>query len=262
MNISAVRLRWLYLRGAFWWMGLAFALVGLVMILIGIYIWRSEQGFQQHIVRTVARVTGKEKDRAPKLKGKGSEDAFFLLYSFSDSVGGQQQGKLRVSPEEWQRGKPGDSLAIEYDSTNPSAGRRAGTEAHAGLGLLILGGLGGFFAFVGITLAGMAFLISGRRARLVRSGTPALGVVDEIAENDSALKVAGTYRILYRFTDENGQTWEGRGPPQPWSLAARWDPGGTILVLYDPRNPRRNEADVFEARTADLALLQDQDGSS
>jgi hypothetical protein len=91
----------------------------------------------------------------------------------------------------------------------------------------------------------------------VQHGTPALGVVTEVAENDSALKVAGTYRLVYRFTVESGETWEGRGPPQPWSLAARWDPGENILVLYDPRNPRRNEADVWEARNEDLAKLQE-----
>jgi hypothetical protein len=84
--------------------------------------------------------------------------------------------------------------------------------------------------------------------------------VGEVAENDSALKVAGTYRLLYHFADGGGSTWEGRGPPQPWSLAARWDPGETILVLYDPRNPRRNEADVFEARNNDLDRLQGQEG--
>jgi hypothetical protein len=91
---------------------------------------------------------------------------------------------------------------------------------------------------------------------------PALGVVSAVIENDSALKVAGTYRLVYSFTDETGQTWEGRGPPQPWSLAARWDPGETILVLYDPRNPGRNEADVFEARMDDLARLQDEEDAS
>ncbi len=98
--------------------------------------------------------------------------------------------------------------------------------------------------------------MSGRRARLVRLGAAALGVAGEVVENDSALKVAGTYRLTYRFTDAGGQAWEGRGPPQPCSLAGRWGPGETILVLYDPRGPRRSEPDVWEARPEDLARLQ------
>jgi hypothetical protein len=257
MNISALRLRWLYLRGPFWWMGLGCALIGLVLIVLGLSIWRWERGFQSRAVRAVAKVTGKERGTVPKGKN-GSEAAYFLVYTFPDAAGRQQGGKIRASLEDWKRAKPGDTLAVEYDRDDPATSRRAGTEAHADWGLLILGGIGGLFALVGISLAAIALLASGKRTRLVRSGTPALGVVGEVVENDSALKVAGTYRLTYRFTDGNRQTWDGRGPPQPWSLAARWDPGETILVLYDARNPSRNEPDIWEARTEDLARLEDQ----
>jgi hypothetical protein len=191
MNISAARLRWLYLRGPFWWMGLAFALVGLALLLVGLLIWRTEQGFQKHLVRTAAKVTGKEKGRVPKGKN-GSETAFFLVYTFPDAAGGQHEGKIRASHEVWKRAKTGDTLAIAYDSTNPATSQRAGTDAQAGWGLLVLGGIGGLFASVGIPLAAFAFFQSGRRARLVRYGLPALGVVDKVAENDAVLKVQGT----------------------------------------------------------------------
>jgi hypothetical protein len=258
MNMSSARLRWLYLRGPFWWGGLVFAVVGLISLGIGLAIWRWEQNFQEHAVRAEARVTRKETGRVPKGKN-GSEKAWYLVYTFRDGAGREQEGKIGASPEDWTRAKPGDTLAIEYDSTDPTSSRRAGTEAHAGWGLLILGGIGGLFSLVGVSLATIAWVKSGQRTRLVRFGTPALGVVGDVIENDSALKAAGTYRLTYRFTDANGQTWEGRGPPQPWSLAARWDPGETILVLYDPRNPRRNEPDVWEARGEDLARLQDEE---
>jgi hypothetical protein len=259
MRISAIRLRWLYLHGSFLWMGLLFAFVGMALIALGLWIWGWEQGFQSRAIRTVATVTGKEKGRVPKGKNS-SEIAFFLVYTFRDDAGRQQQGKMGASFEDWRRAKRGDMLEIEYDSTSPATSRRAGTEAHAEWGLLILGGIGGLFTLFGISLTSIAALASGQRTRLVRFGTPALGVVDEVIENESPLKVAGTYRLTYRFTDGNGQTWEGRGPPQPWSLAGRWDPGETILVLYDPRNPRRNEPDIWEARMEDLATLQDQMG--
>jgi hypothetical protein len=258
MNISPFRLRWLYLRGPFWWMGLGCVLVGLVLIVLGLSIWRWEQRFQSNAAQAVATITGKEKGSVPKGK-KGSEPAYFLLFTFPDADGRQHAGKMRASPEDWQRTKPGETLTVEYDRSDPATSRRAGTEAHAGWGLLILGGIGALFTLVGISLSAIALVRSGQRTRLVRFGTPALGVVGEVVENDSALKVAGTYRLTYCFPDENGQTWEGCGPPQSWSLAARWDPGETILVLYDPRNPRRNAPDIWEARTEDLAKLQDQE---
>ena len=258
MNISAARLWWLYLHGAFWWSGVGCALVGLMLILLGLSIWRWEQGFEKHAVRAEARVTGKEQGFVDRGK-KGKQKAYYLVYTFADAAGGQHAGKVGASAEDWKRAKPGDALAVEYDSTNPATSRRAGTEAHAGWGLLILGGIGGVFAAVGVPITAVALLMSGRRTWLVRNGAPALGVVSGTVENDAALKVADTYRLGYRFVDENGQTWEGRGPPQPWSLAARWDAGETILVLYNPRKPRRNEADVWEARMEDLARLEEQE---
>lgn len=82
MNISPARLRWLYLHGPFWWTGVGFSLVGVVLILIGLSIWRWEQGFQQHVVRTVARVTGKEKGLVPKGKhGQQTALSFVLQWA-------------------------------------------------------------------------------------------------------------------------------------------------------------------------------------
>jgi hypothetical protein len=261
MNMSGARLRWLYLHGAFWWGGLGCAIFGLVLILLGLLLWRGEQRFQEHVLRATAKVTSKEKGRETRdsSKGKVSVMVYYLFYVFPDSAGRQHEGKMSVSDDAWKQAKAGDELAIEYDSTDPGTSRRAGTDIHAGWGLLLLGGIGGLFASIGIPFAAVALVQSVRRAHIVQHGTPTIGIVTEVAENNAALKVAGTYRLLYRFTVENGETVEGRGPPQPWSLAARWNPGETILVLYNPHNPRRNEADVWEARNEDLAKLQEPD---
>ena len=260
--MSGPRLLWLYLHGAFWWVGLGCALFGLVLIVLGLSLWWGEQRFQEHILRATAKVTGKEKGRETRETQKGtvSEMAYHMFYVFSGADGQQHQGNMKVTADAWNQAKSGDDLAIEYDSTDPGTSRRAGTEVHAGLGLLLLGGIGALFAFaIGIPLATTALVQSVRRAHLVRHGIPALGIVSGVAKNDSALQVngPGTYRMVYSFKLENGATYDGRGPAQPWSLAARWDPGENILVLYDPRNPRRNEADVWEARNDDLAKLQE-----
>jgi hypothetical protein len=168
------------------------------------------------------------------------------------------QGKARVSVEEWGRANTGDTRAIEYDGKDPADSRFVEAAAPIQWGLLLFGGVGLLFTAVGVMLAAIAFMDSGSRARLVRKGTPALGVVDGVHENDAALIVAGTYRLAYHFEDEAGTTWQGRGPAQPWSLAARWDAGESILVLYDPQNPSRNEADVWEARNDDFDRLREE----
>ncbi len=260
MNMSFARLVWLYLRGPFWWMGLVFALVGLGMTPMAWFFWHKEKAFERNAIRAVATITGKERrqERNAGAKGRQAETVHVLVYTFQDAAGRPVQGKARVSADEWAQTQKGHTRTIEYDQTNPAQSRLTSEAAPTRWGLLLLGGIGLLFAVTGIGLVTTAVVGSTRRARLVRDGTPALGIVDEIAENDSAFKVAGSYRLLYRFTDEAGKTWEGRGPAQPWSLAARWDPNDTILVLYDMRNPRRSEPDVFEARNADLQQLQEQ----
>jgi hypothetical protein len=261
MSLSAARLRWLYLRGPFWWIGLGLTVVGLVLLPVAVLLWQQEEGFQQRSVRAVATITGKETRRDKKVGRKGEqtfETVHLLKYTFQDADGRPVQGKARVSAEAWGRANTGDRRTIEYDREDPSDSRLVEAAAPIQWGLLLLGGIGLLFTLVGLTLATIAFVDSGRRARRVRDGTPALGVVDGVYENDAVLKVAGTYRLAYHFEDEAGTTWQGRGPAQPWSLAARWDAGERILVLYDPQNPGRNEADVWEARNDDFDRLREE----
>ena len=238
-----------------WWMGLAFALIGTAMILVGFFQWKFEKDFREHAVPAVAHVTGKVREL--QKTGNKSQTVHLLLYTYQDAEGRQYEGKAGASAAAWSQAKTGDTLTIEYASNNPTSSRRAGNPLSAGPALLVLGGIGGLFTALGLPLMAYSLVGSSRRARLVRNGVVALGVVGDVMEDDSALKVAGSYRLTYRFTDEQGATREGRGPAQPWSLAARWDPGETILVLYDPRHPDRNEADIFEARQDDFNRLLD-----
>ncbi len=261
MILSAARLRWLYLRGPFWWIGLGLTVVGLILLPVALWMWRQEKGFQERTVRAVATITGKETRLDKKVGTKGEETfetVHLLKYTFQDAAGRPAQGKARVSAEEWGRANSGDTRAIEYDGQDPTDSRFAEAAAPIQWGMLLFGGIGLLFTLIGLMLAAIAFMNSGSRARLIRMGTPALGVVDGVHENDAALKVAETYRLAYHFEDETGTTWQGRGPAQPWSLAARWDVGENILVLYDPQNPRRNEADVWEARNDDFDRLREE----
>jgi hypothetical protein len=258
MNLSAARLSWLYLRGALWWMGLGLFAVGTAILLIIFSLWQDEQGFEASSVQVEAKVTRKETRTVMRgKKGNTPTIIHVLVYTFPDEGGQQHEGKADVSSQTWGHMKKGDRLILEYDRTNPASTRLAGRATPVRLGLLATGGIGLLFATFGIVTAACLLIRSAQRVRLIQTGMPALGIVEEVIENDSALKLEGTYRVTYRFTDPQGESWEGRGPPQSWSLASRWDKGETILVLYDPRNPSRNEADLFEARSEDLTQLQD-----
>jgi Protein of unknown function (DUF3592) len=260
MNVPSARLRWRYLRGVLWWIGVAFAFLGTVALVVAFFARQYEKRFQSEGVPGVATVTGK--DKKLETTNKKRETHYYLLYAFRDAAGKAYQGRERVSQDAWQRAKNGDTLAIQYVRDDPATNRPAKDAAAAAWGPVVAAGFGGLFAITGWSLAVYAFIRSGRRVRIVRDGVPALGVVDDLLIDESAGKVNGIpfYCLTYRFTDEEGSTHEGRSPALPRALQSRWQAGDPILILYDRENSARSEADIFEARADDLTQLQDQGG--
>jgi hypothetical protein len=260
MNISGGRLYWLYLRGPLWWFGMICATVGTVVLVVLALLWQYEQNFDANAIQAVAKVTGKEKGTVMTGKqGNVPKTVHMLDFTFQDAAGKRYDGKANVPAEDWKRAKPGDNLKIEYDRTNPASTRLAGSvSTMPPWGYLIFGALGLLCALFGIPIIAFLLFRSVQRVRLIQTGAPAVGVVTGVAADDSAVTVAGVFRVAYQFTDPNGATLPGRGPPQPYSLAYRWNPGDALLVLYDPRDASRNEADLFETRSDELAQLQDQ----
>ena len=279
MNISASYLGWLYIRGAAWWTGLGFTLFGTAILLVLFLLGQYEHRFSVNAVEVVAKVTGKEKRKEMGGKqGKTPVTVSYLDFTFQDGTGQQHSGAANVSSDVWERANAGDDLKIEYDRTNPETNRLAGSFfPMPPIGFAVGAGFGWLFATVGLVQVAGVLLRSWQRVRLIQHGVPAVGLVTGVAEDQafslpqflssikagspnlhSAMTSAGTYRVVYQFTDAGGATLQGRGPSQPYSLAYRWNPGDAMLVLYDPRRPSRNEADLFETRSDELAELQDQ----
>jgi hypothetical protein len=257
MHISAARLRWLYLRGPLWWMGLGSAALGLVLLFIVVTMWQDEEHFAANATRATARVTSKEQRtemRGPK--GSTPTQVFVLYFTFTDAEGRPHEGSVEASNNDWTAAKKDDPLLIEYDRTDPSNTRLPGTALPVRWGLIGAGIGAGVFLTVGLAIVIALVLASGRHARLVRTGRPALGVVDGVVENDAAVKLEGTFRVAYHFTDADGARREGRGPAQSRARADHFKAGDAILVLCDPGNPARHEPDVFEVRSGELAKLQ------
>jgi len=214
--------------------------------------------FDANAERTMATVTRKDTRDEPR-GPKGQLKLIYVVYfTFRDAAGQTHEGSTEVSANDWTVRKKGDTLLIEYDRTDPSSTRLAGSGTTSHWGLIAAGFGAVVFFTVGIAIVATLLFGAARRARLVRTGTPALGAVDCVVENDSAVKLEGTFRVRYHFTDAEGTTREGRGPAQAWSRAGRYSTGESVLVLYDPANPARHEADLFEARSDELAELDQQ----
>jgi hypothetical protein len=260
MNVSPARLRWLYLRGPYFGFGVAFTLFGGMMVLVVAYGLLKELEFRLRAVRTVATVTAKE-SRIGRIGKGGPQTIHELKYTYPDSSGHEHESKVRVTQEYWQRTQKGDALDVEYAANDPGVNRTTSEyDTRPGENPLVLGLMSVLFSLYGIVFMIYSIKQSGLRARIVREGVPALGVVEALVTDDDVwLHTSRLARVAYHFTDAAGTTWKGRGWPQQWTERYPWAEGDTILILYDPRDPRRNEADIFNARADDLAKVRGQD---
>jgi hypothetical protein len=261
MNVSSARLRWRYLHGASWWVGVVFALLGALLLVITYFVWEYEQRYKAKGVPAVAKVVGKDSklEQVNERKGTRQEMHYYLIYTFQDAAAKDYQGRERVAKDAWDQAKMGAEVAIEYVRDDPATNRPAKDAASAAWGPVVLLVAGGLFSMIGWALAVTAFITSGHRMRMVRDGVPALGVVAELQIDESAGKVNGMpyYCLAYHFTDEEGKTRQGRSAALPRALQSKWQAGDSILILYDRTNPDRCEADIFQARADDLARLRD-----
>jgi hypothetical protein len=97
-----------------------------------------------------------------------------------------------------------------------------------------------------------------QKARRVASGTPVLGEVTERASPLWArLTSPAWYRLQFEFTDAHGHTQSGKTHWLTEDIACYWSDGDSILVLCDPRQRARPEADVFQVRQDDKERLLD-----
>src|SRR5205809_6288246 len=168
MNVSAARLRWLYLRGPLWWMGLAATVVGVVLLFIVITMWQAEEHFEANMARASAKVTRKDQRtemRGPK--GNTPTPVYVLHFTFTDADGREHEGGVQVSNNDWTVKKPGDPLLIVYDRTDPSNTRLPGTDQTVGWGLIAAGIGGGIFLTVGAAILVWLLVGSGQRGGLV-----------------------------------------------------------------------------------------------
>jgi hypothetical protein len=102
-----------------------------------------------------------------------------------------------------------------------------------------------------LALAGWPLAILGvRRAcsrlRLIRTGLPTLGTVTAI-EIERRVRINNRHPLYlsYSYEDDRSRARRGRTVLLPRGLEDRWAPGDGIVVVFDPMDPSRSEADVF-----------------
>jgi Protein of unknown function (DUF3592) len=258
MSMTDAALRWRYYGGPMAIVGIAIGLgLGAVFLTVGYFVWQSEEEYAKNGVAATGTVTRKDSRVEPRTGPKsGPRTVYTLHYRYQDDQGRPHEHGDSVDAGVWNQYQKGQQVAIEYLRDKPGTSRVAVRSfwatwgylfALAGGGLLVGGtlvfGIGGWFW-------------AGRKARLVRDGEPFLGVVTEHDTRTSGKSRQTSYRLRYAFTDAGGTERTGKSCWLPRGLESRWPVDGPILVLQDPANPARFEADIYEARADDLARFQ------
>jgi hypothetical protein len=159
----------------------------------------------------------------------GKSESHRVSYEFT--AGGETYQRTRSVPARaWRTYHVGDRLAVRYLAADPSINYPAGYEERP---------LPRWFPFF---IVGAAILPASllplqilRQRRLLTDGRPAPAVITGFRR---VHHTHGGYQrfVSYEFPLVGGGTAKGRGP------ASRNTPGegGTICILYDPDNPKRN----------------------
>ncbi len=130
------------------WLGLAFAAMGLLFVVLGIRGWRADRRFQRVAAEADAEITDvRWETRGPV--GDSSHVAFAVLrFALPD---GRVVETAADSGGNWRPGKVGERVRILYDPGNPTRARMAGGLSGAApvlaSALMIVVGL--LFAIVG-----------------------------------------------------------------------------------------------------------------
>jgi hypothetical protein len=250
-----------------WVVALIAILFGGLLLTLGAYVSMSydntakaEAQFAQSGVAADAKVVGKRTVKERQLVGRNKYRSVTIKsvdYEFADSTGTVRRGESRVSDQEFNTTKKGDTIRVEYLRDDPGTNRRiqAASQISGSVwpGRILLG-LGAIFCVGGVAGLFYDFVKAGRRARVVRYGSPFLGRVDEIVEYPQE-KGAPQYSLSFAFKDPDGDDSEG-WVWIPVRLRERWKSGDPILVLWDGRADSFAEPDIFEVRTDDLHRLQ------
>lgn len=250
MGLLKCRVRWRYLRTSFWWwFGLIWAAVGTPFLMIGIVVACQDRHALRGGVAIQATIVAMGHDA-----GASERDGYFLRFRYADTAGREHLVEEGVPWEAWPHYQAGQTVPIEYLASQPARSRLAENVGHdANVIQWAFGLLGLAFAGIGWGLMTGSWLGAGRRTGLLFRGAPARGQVTGI-ERHANLRINGRNPayLTYQFTDGQGRRRQGQSALLPLGLESRWQPGDPILILYDPADTQRHEADIHDLRADEL----------
>src|SRR5262245_42398430 len=117
MNISESALRWRYFGGGPSLLGIAVGLfLGTIFLLVGYFVWRTEEDYAKNGVAADATVTRKDQQIEPHHAGQkgGPRTVYTLHYRYQDDRGQTHEHGDNVDANVWNQFQKGQVVRIEY----------------------------------------------------------------------------------------------------------------------------------------------------
>lgn len=237
-------LRWRYLKSSFGALfGMIWAVVGTVLFLSGLGPAVLARGPSAGEAVLEGRVVQKGEDA-----DKDGQVRRWIGFVWRDQGGEERSSLVETSAAIWAATAPSDILLLAPPEGSETSPRILEPRTSTGE-LLVLAGIGLVVGGIGWGLVIAAVRKAGRRAHLVTTGKLAQATVTAVEEvTNVRINRRHPLVLCFEFRDDSGERRRGRSPYLPRALEERWQPGGTLRVVYDPIDPERFEADIFDAR--------------
>jgi len=206
--------------------GIAFVVLSLVLALggigIAIWLWTGIQSgqTQARLMQTEGREIQGVVQRLWQSGGKHNQN--MVAYDFA-VAGVTAHSEIAIAADHWRALAAGSPIKVRYLPSNPGVNYPASDppEAERPFAVIIF-----VVYFLGVASV-FPFMIR-REWRLLREGQPAPSMVT------GNRRARGANFVRYQFALPGGEVFNGCGK------RSFTEPGSTICILYNPRNPRRN----------------------
>lgn len=219
-----------------------FVLAGLALSIAGAVAAMTEWRFASQGVIAKARVVDRGEQAAGGKRAKTM--LYWLRCSFQDASHQDFELQTDVDHEAWAAHPVDSTIDVVYVASDPATNRLAGQSQWLGPMAVVSGGLAllGFGLFDFIKRRSRA----SRSAAFILGGKAFAGRVTDVATDRKDKN--SEYFVYYEFPVADGQLVSGRTEVPSVKVRHRWNHGDTIVVVVDPSDPSKHEADLFEAR--------------
>ena len=218
-------------------LSIIFFLIGVGMLIGGIFAYRSNQQFLQSSLKSTGTVTGLDLKHSSDSSSYHPVVQFRTLknqvINFTSSVGS--------NPASYQ---VGETVEVNYDPTNPNSAKINDFSSNW-LTVLILSVMGTVFSFLGLILPVNTIRLSRKKKWLLANGKRISSEFQKI-ETNTSFEVNGRhpYMIVSQWYDLETQTIHIFESENIWYNPEKFVNNKTIDVLVDSKNYKRYYMDI------------------